>query len=171
MHLPLLAILFLEASLGSASPLSSQFSVLLWEWLIDFLNSLTSSRLRSINCTGFLSQLAFGLKFWFWSLSPNWALLQNISGITIARHLCSFSSTSLNLDWHVFFVLRIHSLIHSFISNIYIAPLQENYSEALPTPARLKRAVLGWEKNAGDKALGEIRSWVGSPFQIKGPTT
>jgi len=26
--------------------------------------------------------------------------------------------------------------IHSFILNIYKAPLQENYSEALPTPAR-----------------------------------
>jgi len=36
----------------------------------------------------------------------------------------------------------IHSFIHSFILNIYIAPLQENYSEALPTPARLKRVVL-----------------------------
>src|SRR6218665_3059771 len=35
----------------------------------------------------------------------------------------------------------IHSFIHSFILNIYIAPLQEDYSEALPTPARLKRAV------------------------------
>ena len=32
--------------------------------------------------------------------------------------------------------------IHSFILNIYIAPLQENCSEALPTPAWLKRAVL-----------------------------
>src|SRR6218665_1783277 len=32
-------------------------------------------------------------------------------------------------------------LTHSFILNIYIAPLQENYSEALPTPAWLKRAV------------------------------
>jgi len=32
--------------------------------------------------------------------------------------------------------------IHSFISNIYIAPLQENYSEVLPTPARLNRTVL-----------------------------
>jgi len=30
------------------------------------------------------------------------------------------------------------SLIHSFILHIYIAPLQENYSEAPPTPARLK---------------------------------
>ena len=64
-----------------------------------------------------------------------------------------------------------HSFIHSFILNIYIAPLQENYSEALPTPARLKRAVLVEKKNAGDKALGKIRSWEGSPFQIEGPTT
>src|SRR6218665_1706172 len=31
--------------------------------------------------------------------------------------------------------------IHSFILNIYIAPLQENYSEALPTPARSNKAV------------------------------
>ena len=30
----------------------------------------------------------------------------------------------------------------AYIYNIYIAPLQENYSEALPTPARPKRAVL-----------------------------
>src|SRR6218665_1293665 len=29
----------------------------------------------------------------------------------------------------------IHSFIHSFILNIYIAPLQGNYSEALPTLA------------------------------------
>jgi len=31
--------------------------------------------------------------------------------------------------------------------NIYIAALQENYSETLLTPARLKRAVFRWEKN------------------------
>src|SRR6218665_2162857 len=36
----------------------------------------------------------------------------------------------------------IHSFIHSFILNIYIAPLQKNYSEALPTPARSNKAVL-----------------------------
>src|SRR6218665_3902612 len=35
-----------------------------------------------------------------------------------------------------------NSFIHSFILNIYKAHLQENYSEALPIPARLKRAVL-----------------------------
>src|SRR5688572_31781192 len=35
------------------------------------------------------------------------------------------------------------SFIHSFIhSGIYIAPLQGNYSEALPTPTRPKRTVL-----------------------------
>ena len=33
-------------------------------------------------------------------------------------------------------------LIHSFIMEIYIAPLQGYYSEALPTLARLKRRVL-----------------------------
>src|SRR6218665_581197 len=43
--------------------------------------------------------------------------------------------------------------IHSFILNIYIAPLQENYSEALPTPARSNKAVLRCEKNAGEVVL------------------
>jgi len=38
-----------------------------------------------------------------------------------------------------------YSLIHSFILNIYMASLQENYSEALPTIAWLKRAVLRGE--------------------------
>src|ERR1043165_10141682 len=61
-------------------------------------------------------------------------------------------------------------MIHSFISNIYIAPLQENYSEALPTPARLKRAVLRCEKNIGEKVLGKRRSSRGRPFQVEGPT-
>ena len=43
--------------------------------------------------------------------------------------------------------------IHSFILNIYVAPLQENYSEALPTPARSNKAVLRWEKNAGEVVI------------------
>jgi len=37
------------------------------------------------------------------------------------------------------------SFIHSFITWIYIAPLQGYYSEALPTLAGLKRAVLRLE--------------------------
>src|SRR6218665_1274708 len=37
------------------------------------------------------------------------------------------------------------TFIHSFITEIYIAPLQGYYSEALPTLARLKRRVLRLE--------------------------
>ena len=36
-------------------------------------------------------------------------------------------------------------MIHSFITEIYIAPLQGYYSEALPTLVRLKRRVLRLE--------------------------
>src|SRR6218665_2092000 len=36
--------------------------------------------------------------------------------------------------------------IHSFITEIYIAPLQGYYSEALPTLAPLKRRVLGGDR-------------------------
>src|SRR6218665_1132971 len=68
---------------------------------------------------------------------------------------------------------KIHTymFIHSFILNIYIAPLQENYSEALPTPARSNKAVLRREKNAGEVVLLKMRSSEGRPFQVEGPTT
>ena len=62
-------------------------------------------------------------------------------------------------------------VFHSFMSNICIAPFQENYSEALPTPARLKRAALRWEENVGDKVLKKRRSSEGRPFQVEGSTT
>lgn len=53
-----IAILFLEIYLRFDSPFSSQFSMLLSDWLLTLLNSCTSSRLWSIGCTGFLlSQL------------------------------------------------------------------------------------------------------------------
>src|SRR6218665_319264 len=39
----------------------------------------------------------------------------------------------------------IHPSIHSFITEIYIAPLQDYNSETLPTLARLKRRVLRLE--------------------------
>src|SRR6218665_652518 len=65
----------------------------------------------------------------------------------------------------------IHSFIHSFTLNIYIAPLQENYSEALPTPARSNKAVLKREKNAGEVVLLKMRSSEGRPFQVEGLTT
>jgi len=45
--------------------------------------------------------------------------------------------------------------IHSFITEIYIAPLQGNYSEELPTLARLKRTVL----NVGHLISKTFVSW------------
>src|SRR6218665_147005 len=56
------------------------------------------------------------------------------------------------------YVLHLISLIHLFILNFYIEPLQEKYPEALPTPAWLERAVLRREKNAGERILLIIRS-------------
>src|SRR6218665_4074918 len=44
--------------------------------------------------------------------------------------------------------LIMDKFIHSFITWIYIAPLQGYYSEALPTLGWLKRAVLRLEQNA-----------------------
>src|SRR6218665_954546 len=65
--------------------------------------------------------------------------------------------------------------MHSFILNIYIAPLQENYSEVLPTPARSNKAnlvlSLKVRKNAGEVVLLKMRSSEGRPFQVEGPTT
>ena len=48
--------------------------------------------------------------------------------------------------------------IHSFILNIYIAPLQENYSERSPDSSTAKKSSLKVRKNPGDKAIGKIRS-------------
>ena len=55
--------------------------------------------------------------------------------------------------------------------NIYIAPLQDTYSEALPTQAKRKRTVFrrwwNWEQAPFGRCLGST----GSPFQVFGPTT
>src|SRR6218665_1636569 len=69
------------------------------------------------------------------------------------------------------YVLHLISLIHSFILNFYIEPLQEKYQEALPTPAWLERAVLRREKNAGERILLIIRSSERRSFQVMRPTT
>src|ERR1700733_2151733 len=55
--------------------------------------------------------------------------------------------------------------------DIYIAPLQGNYSEVLPTPARRKRTVLRLERNIDGTDLGRRRSPRGNPFQVEGPRT
>jgi len=56
--------------------------------------------------------------------------------------------------WNVDPILFIHSFIHSFITEIYITPLQGYYSEAPPTLARLKGRVLRLEWNASERILG-----------------
>src|SRR5688572_27506562 len=66
----------------------------------------------------------------------------------------------------------ITTMIHSFIhSGIYIAPLQGNYSEALPTPTRPKRTVLSLVRKVSGRLPGCRRSSRGRPFQIIGPAT
>src|ERR1700733_15029059 len=55
--------------------------------------------------------------------------------------------------------------------DIYIAPLQGIYSEALPTLARRKRTVLRLERNTEGIDLERRRSSRGSPFQVEGPRT
>src|SRR6218665_3418815 len=64
---------------------------------------------------------------------------------------------------------------HNLLSFIHIEHLcsasSENYSEALPKPSRLNKAVLRQEKNAGGRILLKMRSSEGIPFQVEGATT
>ena len=62
-------------------------------------------------------------------------------------------------------------IIHSFIANIYIAPLYVGYSEALPTPGRPNNVVLSCWRNIWENTLGSDRRASGRPFYTKGPTT
>ena len=50
-----------------------------------------------------------------------------------------------------------YSFIHTFIMEIYIAPLQGYCSEAFPTLAQLKRIVFMLEQNMLEKTLGSNR--------------
>src|SRR6218665_2659534 len=61
--------------------------------------------------------------------------------------------------------------IHSFIrSRIYMAPLQEIYSEAPPAQPLRYRSVLSNLQSAVSLFLGRIRISKGSPFQVEGST-
>src|SRR6218665_4160929 len=74
-----------------------------------------------------------------------------------------------NLSYSPFVHLVITD-IHSFITEIYIAPLQGYYSEVLPTLARLKRRVFRLEENVSERILGSNRCDKGRPFHTEGPT-
>jgi len=50
-----------------------------------------------------------------------------------------------------------------------MAPLQENYSEALQTPARLKRAVSRWEKPQVTRILGKSEVQKGAHSRSRDP--
>src|SRR6218665_182068 len=66
--------------------------------------------------------------------------------------------------------LSIHLSVCLSIYEIYIAPLQGNYSEALSAQARAKIKVLRSLLNELDKSRG--REWIsdGRLFQAEGPT-
>src|SRR5688572_28706077 len=62
--------------------------------------------------------------------------------------------------------------VYSFIySGIYLALLQGNYSEALPTTTRPKRIVLSLVRKVSGRLQEYRRSSRGRPFQIIGPAT
>ena len=61
--------------------------------------------------------------------------------------------------------------VHSFLPDIYIAPLQETYSEALSVQLRSKRNVLRSLQKEDMLFWGSRRSERGSSFQVEGPIT
>jgi len=54
---------------------------------------------------------------------------------------------------------------------MYIAPLQDPYSEALPTQAKRKWTVLRRWWNWEQALFGRCLRSIGSPFHVAGPTT
>src|SRR6218665_3249188 len=54
---------------------------------------------------------------------------------------------------------------------IYIVPLQDTYSEALPTKAKRKRTVFRRWWNWEQAPFGRCLRSTGTPFQVFGPTT
>ena len=67
--------------------------------------------------------------------------------------------------------LQDERLIHSFIPDIYIALLQEIYSEALSVQLRPKRNVLRSLQKEDTLLRGSKRSVRRRLFQVKGPIT
>src|SRR6218665_3827395 len=73
------------------------------------------------------------------------AHLEDLRGLNQQSKATPLSGSALRLIHpysNLYHVVDVCPSFHSFILNIYIAPLQENYSEALPTPARSNKAVL-----------------------------
>jgi len=80
-------------------------------------------------------QLNFTVKMNFDIIEPMIHIVKLIVTITIAK--CFYCLC--------FVIMFIHPFIRSFITEIYIAPLQGYYSEALQISAQLKRTVFRLE--------------------------
>src|SRR6218665_1672840 len=92
-----------------------------------------------------------------------------INSIAISDHGTTTSAEQ--RDWHPRVsttIIRRFCSIHSFIQDIYIAPLQETYSEALSVQLRSKRNVLRSLQKEDTLFLGSKRSVRGSSFQVEG---
>ena len=74
--------------------------------------------------------------------------------VSVYKGYCNKKNFSSTVNSKLFLGCFTMSTV-SFISNIYIAPLQGNYSEALLNPARLQRRVLRREKNVRERVLGK----------------
>src|SRR6218665_445813 len=67
--------------------------------------------------------------------------------------------------------LSLNIYVHSFIPDIYIAPLQETYSDALSVQLRPKRNVLRSLQKEDALFRSTKRSVRGSSYQVQGPIT
>jgi len=101
---------------------------------------------------------------------PAWLLIPQVRGRQATRHV--LNTISKRSDWSLLqsrsgiSSISIHSFIHSWI---YIAPLRENYSEVLPTPAWSKRTVFKWLQIVSESVEGRRHSARGRPFHTIRP--
>src|SRR6218665_2355851 len=73
------------------------------------------------------------LSFWFATYKVVTLMSSTLnSKCSVMQHLTVWSDR-FTVQIQSDFIMSEDSFIHSFILNVYIAPLQENYSEALPT--------------------------------------
>src|SRR6218665_1546263 len=93
--------------------------------------AVKAGRLTKVICSIFLEQVSQSISNFDHALRRNRYLKPQSSQRHSHRHLDKYKSNESTLY-----------NLNSFILNIYIAPLQENYSQALPTPARSNKAVL-----------------------------
>src|SRR6218665_47699 len=73
--------------------------------------------------------------------------------------------------YNMYVYVQVYVFTYSFIPDIYIAPLQETYSEALSVQLQPKRDVLRSLHKEDTLFRSSKRSVRGSSFQVEGPIT